>query len=108
MAEKTAQFDFFAEYVLGLLEAFGVVGLTEDQINTYLPQLVAQLEQRVGITLLPKLSDKDGDTFARMISTPEVSGKDWQEFWNKAVPNFEEELHKILIDFKEEMKTFLV
>jgi hypothetical protein len=108
MAEKTAQFDFFAEYVLGLLESFGLGGMTEEQLNTYLPQLVAQLEQRVGLALLPKLSDTDGDTFARMVNTPGLAGKDWQEFWYKSVPNFEEELHKILLDFKEEMKTFLV
>jgi hypothetical protein len=48
-----AQFDFLTEYVLELLKQNGLGNLSDEQKNAYVPQVLAPVEQRLGLELLP-------------------------------------------------------
>lgn len=103
----TAQFDFLTEYVLQLLEDNGLGDLTEEQRNAYVPQLLSQLEERIGLQLLPTLSDEDKQSFVALIQNESASAEDWQTFWHNAVPDFEAQMSAILLAFGKEVQEAL-
>lgn len=101
------QFDFLTEYVLDLLKQNGMEGLTDEQKNVYIPQLLATAEERIGMALLPKLSDEQLKTFSRMVETEGTTPEAWSAFWKGSVPNFEGEVKMVLKQFAEEVRGIL-
>jgi len=106
MPKNTHHFDFLIEYVLALLEENGIE-LTDDQKKIYVPQILAQVEMRLGLELLPKLSDDQKTTFAKLANTEGTSAESWRKFWYQALPSFEEDIKNVLIDFSEKVKQIL-
>lgn len=97
------QFDFLRQFIEQMLDELGLGDLNEKEKNQYLPQLTRQLQERIGIVLLPKLSDSDLERFSRL--TDKTASRDeWQLFWTTALPNFAEEMKAILTDFTTEVK----
>lgn len=106
MEEKNPQFDFLIEYVLKLLEENNV-SLSEEQKNVYVPQLLAQIEFRLGAELLPKLDEAQKKEFAKLAGSEETTSEQWKDFWYGAAPTFEEDIKDILVEFAQRVKQIL-
>lgn len=100
------QVDFLSDYIVQLLQE-NDMQLTEQQMNFYVPQLLSQLEQRIGMELLPKLDEEKMDAFSRLLDRPAATTEEWQEFWYMAVPKFDDEIKMILLSFAEDVKRLL-
>ena len=106
MAQATHHFDFLIEYVLALLEE-NDIKLTDDQKKMYVPQILAQVEMRLGLELLPKLRDADKEKFTKLSNNENASAEEWKKFWYAAVPTFEEDIKQVLVTFSEKVKQIL-
>jgi hypothetical protein len=99
-------FDFLTGYVLQLFEEHGLSDLTEEQKQLYVPQLLSHVERRIGIVLLPKLSDEDRETFVSF-TNKEASQEEWKTFWYEAIPTFEEDVKNVLTEFSDSVGKIL-
>ena len=97
------QFDFLRQFIEQTLDDVGLGGLTESEKEQYLPQLARQLQERIGIVLLPKLNNADLDRFSKLTEEGGSAGE-WQAFWQSAIPNFEEEFKTVLSDFADDVR----
>ena len=107
MATATRQFDFLIEYVLALLDE-NKLNLTDEQKKMYIPQLLAQVELRLGADLLPKLSATHKEQFAALANNQNTSPEQWKGFWHAAVPTFEEDVKTVLMKFAERVRQILI
>ena len=98
--------DFFTGYVEDVLAKTDIGELSAEQKNVYIPQLVALLEERVGLELVPKLNEARMKQFAELVGK-ETTPAEWGSFWQTAVPNFSEEMKKILASFAGQVKHIL-
>lgn len=99
------QTDFLEEFVIKILDESGL-DLNDEQKKIYIPQIQSLLEERIGLVLMPKLSEEDREQFFKLVED-DVSAEDWTNFWTASIPNFEEELKNILTKFAEEVKQSL-
>jgi len=100
--------DKLEQFILDTLKDCGFPEITEEQKKVYVPRLLSHLEQRIGIEMLPKLSDQHVDSFSTLIDNPETSIGDWQKFWYESIPNFAEELQRILDSFSKDVKEVMI
>lgn len=100
------KFDFLIEYVLALFEE-NKLNLTEEQKKLYIPQILGQIELRLGVELLPKLNAAQKEVFVKMTNDPKTTAMDWNKFWKDSVPTFDEDVKNILVKFAEKVKTIL-
>lgn len=98
------QTDQLEQFIVDTLRGSGLPDLDEEQINTFVPTLLAQLEQRIGIEMLPKLTEDHLDAFAKLIDNPDTTANDWQNFWYDSVPNFDVEIKRIMDSFAKDVK----
>ena len=77
-----------------LAQNFGA--LSAEQKQQYTPTLTALLEERVGIELLPKLNDAQTEQFVDLAENDKTTPAEWRDFWSAAVPNFEDEMARIV------------
>ena len=75
-----------------LAQNFGA--LSAEQKQQYTPTLVALLEERVGIELLPKLNDAQTEQFVDLVEGAPQTVKEGVP--KAAVPNFEDEMARIV------------
>lgn len=94
------QENFLVTFVEKALAENGYTNLTEDMKKELVPQFVAQLEQRIGVSMLPNLSVENAEKFTDILKDKNASPKQLIDFWEKAVPNYQEIV-------KKEMETFL-
>jgi hypothetical protein len=107
MAKETAsKFDFLTDYALALLEEHGVQ-LSDEQKSTYVPELLAEVEQRLGAALIPKLSDEQLASLDDLLQTEDTTPETWERFWRDALGTFEEDVKEVLRDFALEVKDLL-
>lgn len=106
MAEVTPKFDFLIEYVLSLLETNNI-NLSVEQKGMYVPQLLAQVEMRLGLKLLPKLNDEQKEAFTDLTNSKNTTPQEWEKFWHESVPTFDEDVKEVLVEFAEEAKQIL-
>tara|TARA_Y100001970_G_C13914056_1_gene690008 strand:- start:406 stop:741 length:336 start_codon:yes stop_codon:yes gene_type:complete len=78
--------------------------LTEDLKKEYVPELSAQLEQRIGLHLITKIAEDRLDDYAALIDKDDATAEEWSTFWQSAVPNFEDEMKTIVDDFSNSVK----
>lgn len=102
-----AQATFLAGFVEEVLAQSGMGDLSEEQKKYYVPQMTALLEERIGLELLPKLNDKQMEDFAEMAASPAATAEQWKAFWEKNIPNFDEEMKRILAEFAAQTKASL-
>ena len=103
--EETA--NFLNDYVGALLKDLGLEDLNEEQRERYVPQLLRQVQDRIGIELIPKLSDEQLDRFSELANDAEASNEVWKDFWLSSIPDFDEELERILSEFAKEAREIL-
>lgn len=106
MPQTTHQFDFLIEYVLALLDE-NKIELSEEQKKIYVPQILAQVEMRLGVKLLPQLDGKQTDKFVKLSNSENTTPEEWKSFWHESVPTFEEDVKDILTEFAEKTKQLL-
>ena len=107
MPEHTQQFNFLTEYLQTLIEELGLTAATDEQKKRYIPILQSQLEERIGLELLPKLNDEGLDTFTQMINKGNSTAEEWSTFWKNSIPHFQDEVERILRDYAQEAKQIL-
>jgi len=81
--------------------------LTDEQRRIYVPQVLARLEERIGLEMLPKLSKPQLTQFAKFAESENTTGEQWRDFWYASIPTFEEDLKKIIIAFGEKVSAIL-
>jgi len=107
MAETTtSQFDFLTEYVLEILEQNNIQ-LTEEQKDLYIPRLLTQVEQRLGLELVPKLTEEQLVSFNSLLEKEHTTSLEWETFWKQALPTLEEDVKGILNIFADEVRQIL-
>ena len=94
-----AQSNFFIEYVERVLRECGLSYLTSSQKEQYLPQITAFLEERIGLEFLPKLDKEHITMFKQMSKSAQTTAKQWKDFWVDAIPDFDEEMTRLLSAF---------
>jgi hypothetical protein len=97
-----ANTSFLAGFIEEMLSASGFSHLSDEQKAYYIPQMTALLEERIGLELLPKLSDAQMEEFAQLAAGGKATAEEWKMFWGKNIPNFEEEMKRILTAFAKE------
>jgi len=102
-----SHFGFLEEFILNLLKKNGFETLTEEQQLAYVPQFTAQLEERLGLELMPKLSDEQTEAFAEMIERDGVGEEEWLAFWKQAVSTFDEDVMRVMQTFASDMERIL-
>ena len=101
------QFDFLEHFILDLLAQNGLGELDEDQRALYVPKLLAQLEQRIGLEMMPKLPEDKLDEFALLLDNEQTTAEEWQTFWYGAIEHFEQELQGVLTRFAADVTKIL-
>jgi len=99
-----SQFDFIQVYADRLLDDNGFADLDETTRSQYAPQLISEIERRVGLKLMPVLSVEADAQLNEMIANPKTTPEDLKKFWFDNVPDFETKVRQILGDFAEEFK----
>lgn len=106
MAGKTPKFDFLIEYVLALLEENNII-LDDEQKKMYVPQILAQVELRLGLQMLSKLNEGQKKQFSELLDNPKTSPEQWNRFWHDSIPTFDAEVKSVLLAFAEKVKTIM-
>lgn len=104
--KKTPSFDFLTEYVLAMLDENGIT-LSDEQKKAYVPELLAEAEQRLGAALLPKLSDQQLTALNTILQKGNTDAKTLESFWREALPSLEEDVQSVLRDFALEVNDLL-
>ncbi len=106
MAQQMPKLDFLVEYILVLLEE-NKINLTEEQQKVYVPQILAQVELRLGLEIFPKLNDSQKDKFTKLMNDANTTADQWKDFWFSSVPTFEEDVKKVLMNFSDKVRQIL-
>lgn len=96
------QTDLLSKLVLNVLSEKGFDKLPQAEQDKMLPRFVATLEKQIGVELLPFLSEAGAEEFGKLLEKG-VTGEEWYNFWNKYVPDFEEKVKEIIINFAEKL-----
>lgn len=102
-----AQQNPLEELVVDILNTNGFDKLDESAKKEYLPQFMAQAEQRIGAKLLPLLNEVSATQFVEL-SKKETTPDQWWKFWQENVPNFTEVVKQSLVEFASEVKESFV
>jgi hypothetical protein len=97
---------FFEEFILDVLRNANVT-MTEDMKKEYVPQFIAEAEQRLGAALLPLLSEDGQVELISFMKDSSVTTEQWVQFWKKHVVNFEEVVQHTLDAFAQELRAVL-
>ena len=95
------------ELVVDILNKNGFDKLDQAAQKEYLPQFIAQAEQRIGSALLPLLNEQSAKQFLEL-SKKETAPEEWWSFWQANVPNFAEVVREALSGFAQEIKASFV
>jgi len=106
MPDQQPQFTFLEQYILEVLSQNGLDNLPEELKKSYLPQLMTEAEYRLGLALMPKLSESQIDDFMALVEK-EASGEEMMKFWQGAVPEFQDLVKETLLKFSEEVSGIL-
>lgn len=95
--------NFLEECIDALFTETNLSILSPEQKAAYRPQFLSALETRLGNSIMPRLSKEQLDEFVLLIDNSEAKEQEWNAFWNRSIPNFEEEVKKIVQEFSQEM-----
>lgn len=106
MNEQT-QFDFLEQFIETTLDEAGFNTLTEETRAQYVPQFVAEAERRIGLALIPKLTETSAKELDELLKNDEMTAEEMRKFWVKSIPNFETTVQETLKNFAVELKDML-
>lgn len=103
----TAQPTPLEQIIVKALESTGFNKLSAEDRAGFLPELVVQLQTRIGIALERRLDEKLAAEFAKLMERGESSSAVWQDFFAQ-IPDFEdvvqEEAISLALQFRAEKK----
>lgn len=91
------------ELILNILNENGFDKLDDESKKTYLPQFMAQAEQRLGAALLPHLNEESANLFVEL-TKKQAKPSEWLVFWHEHVANFDSVVKETLGEFAAEVK----
>jgi len=101
MAEKSILDPQVAEITTGFLRKAGFSDLSEEMQAEYVEKIGLEIQRRIGIISLEKLSTQDRDELEKiMAKNPKMSDAVLNKYFKEHIKNFEEVL-------AEELKVFL-
>ena len=103
-SQPDAQFDFLQSYIHQILDNNGFEAVSEETRNKYVPQFVAEAQRRLGLALLPHLSEKAATDFSGLVENENLTQDQLVSFWKENVPDFENIVQETLKGFAEEIK----
>ncbi len=101
-----SQFDFLESFIHKVLDDAGFENMTEATRAQFVPMFVAEAERRLGMALLPLLSDAQAKELAEL-ANKNTSSENLANFWQHNVPNFEQVVGQTLNQFAQEFKKTL-
>ena len=101
------QVDFLGQYVNTLFDQEGFAEMTEETRKQMIPQFMAEAERRIGIAVLPELSEESAKEFVKLAEDEDVTPEKINAFLQENVPNFKEVVQKTLKDFTVEFKEIM-
>lgn len=102
-----AQQNPLEELVIDILNNNGFDKLDAEAKKEYIPQFMAQAEQRIGAALLPLLNENSATKFVEL-SKKDTTPDQWWKFWQDNVPNFTDTVKQALEQFAAEVKESMV
>src|SRR5210317_2665904 len=94
MANKS----FSKEFITMLLEKANITNTDGKVDKDYVERLAEQLDKKLGIFVMSKLSNEDLEEYSKMIAKKETAKK-LGEFIHNKIPNYAEEQKKFLDDY---------
>lgn len=91
---------------MSVLTQLGLGDIGDEERKKYLPRLVHQIEYRLGAALLPLVPDSAAPEFEKLLDA-DADAQTWLDFWKRSLPNFEDEVKKVLANFAKECQTIL-
>lgn len=88
--------------VLSVLIKHGFENLNENDQQAFFPQFVAEAERRLGLAVMPLLSEAAAEEFETLLKQDNDADK-WYAFWNTNVPNFDKLMSETLEKFGDEV-----
>ena len=108
MATNTsARFDFLTVFIQKMFDQNGFLDMKEETRKQFVPLFTAEAERRLGITLMPMLSEDQTKDLVRIVENEKSTADDLANFWKNSIPNFENVVEKALNDFAVEFKSTL-
>lgn len=104
MDTNTSQFDFLYQRIQKILDENGFENLTEETRDQYLPQLVAEAERRLGVAVLPLLTEDSAKVLVGLMKDEKTTAEEMQTFWTTYIPDFENVIQTALDNFATEVK----
>ena len=102
MADLQPQFDFLEAYIHDLFTESGCGEMSEETKNKFLPQFVAEAQRRLGLAVLPLLSEESAEEFVSLMEQEDMSHEELKNFWHRSVPQFDEVVQQTLQNFSKE------
>lgn len=102
----THQFDFLESFIHKVLDEAGFENLSEETRSQFVPMFVAEAERRLGMTLLPLLSENQAKQLVEL-ADQNGSAEELAAFWQTSIPDFEQLVQQTLSAFAQEFKKTL-
>lgn len=96
-------FSFLEKFVLEALNNHGFDKLSPADQASFLPQFMAEAEERLGVALLPKLTSESAAKELNALLRREAAPEEWLAFWKKHVPDFTVIVKDTLKSFASEL-----
>lgn len=101
------QFDFLKQFIEHALDEAGFDTLTEETRAQYVPQFVAEAERRIGLALIPQLTEASAKELEQLMKKEELTAEEMRNFWTDNVTDFQGTVTGTLKDFALELKETL-
>lgn len=101
------QFDFLETYIQRILDENGFEALSEQARAQYVPQFVAEAQRRIGVAVLPMLTEESANALAAIVKDEHVNAEQLRSFWEQHVPDFENIVKQTMDAFAVEMRQTL-
>lgn len=105
--QMSVKFDFLESYVQHLLDENGFLDLPQQARNQFLPQIRSEIDRRLGIAVLPLLTEQAALELKELLEKEDFTQEDLEKFWTKNVPNFKEVVEATLRSFADEFSNVL-
>ncbi|OIO20001.1 MAG: hypothetical protein CO029_03085 [Candidatus Magasanikbacteria bacterium CG_4_9_14_0_2_um_filter_41_10] len=105
MLQQPRQFSFLESTIYAMMDEAGLSAMSEETMNQFLPQFVAEAERRIGLAYTALLDEKGAEAFAALFEGDDISPADIQAFLEAHVPKYQTIAQNTLNDFAKEFKT---
>ncbi|PIR75239.1 MAG: hypothetical protein CO030_01645 [Candidatus Magasanikbacteria bacterium CG_4_9_14_0_2_um_filter_42_11] len=104
MAQQVKQFSFLESQIYAMMDEAGLSAMSEETMNQFLPQFVAEAERRIGLAYTALLDEAGANAFAALFEKEDIEQSEIQAFLEAHVPNYQAVATKTLEDFAKEFK----